>query len=51
MKTEELPDCTKWYIEQAAITCWSLRNEMIKYWRAAVDVLSRAVLVFRKTVL
>ena len=48
MKVEELPDFNKWYIEQANIKNWSFKDEMIKYCRADVEVLSRAVLAFRK---
>ena len=48
MKVEDLPDFNKWHPEQADITDWSLKDEMIKYCRDDVEVLSRAVLVFRK---
>ena len=48
MKVADLPDFNKWYLEQADITGWSFKDEMIKYCRADVEVLSRAVLVLRK---
>jgi hypothetical protein len=48
MKVEDLPDFNKWYLEHADITDWNFKDEMIKYCRADVEVLSRAVLVFRK---
>ena len=48
MKVEDLLDFNKWYSAQADITDWSFKHERIKYCRADVEVLSRAVLVFRK---
>jgi hypothetical protein len=48
MKVEDLPDFNKWYLEQADITDWHFKDEMINYCRANVEVLSRAVLVCRK---
>ena len=48
MKVEDLPDFNKWYSGQADIMYRSFKDEMIKYCRDDVEVLSRGVLVFRK---
>ena len=48
MKVEDLPDFNKWYSGQADIIDCSLKYEKVKYCRADVEVLARAVLVFRK---
>ena len=48
MKVEDLPDFNKWYLEQADITYWNFKYEVVKYCRADVAVLCSAVLVFRK---
>ena len=47
MKVEDVPDFNKWSSEQADILDWSFKYDMIKYCRADVEVLSRAVLVVR----
>ena len=44
MKKDFLP----WYKQQKDIINWSFKNEMVKYCRADVELLSKAVLKFRK---
>ena len=48
MKVEDSPDFNKWYLEEADMTDWSFKDEMINYSRADVGVVSRAALVVRK---
>ena len=48
MKPESYDDFVAWHAEQAHITDWNFQEELIKYCRADVEVLSQAVLAFRK---
>ena len=48
MKVEEAEEFIEWHNENKNITDWNFKKEMIKYCRADVEVLSRAVLSFRK---
>ena len=48
MKVEDILVFNEWYNEQINIKNWSFKDEMIKYCRADVEVLSRSVLAFRK---
>ena len=48
MKVEDVSEFNKWYLEQANITDWSFKDDMINYSRSDVEVLSRDVFVFRK---
>ena len=48
MTTGDYKDFNIWYKEQENITDWSFKNEMVKYCRADVELLSKAVLTFRK---
>ena len=41
-------DFLPWYKQQKDINNWSFKNEMVKYCRADVELLSKAVLKFRK---
>jgi hypothetical protein len=37
-----------WYKQQKDVNNWNFKNEMVKYCRADVELLSKAVLKFRK---
>ena len=41
-------DFLPWYKEQAHVTDWNFKDELIKYCRADVELLSKAVLKFSK---
>ena len=48
MMPEDYDDFKKWYDEQKGLTDWNFKEEMIRYCRADVELLSKTVLKFRK---
>jgi hypothetical protein len=48
MQPDDYTVVKEWYETQKHFTDWDFKTEMVKYSRSDVEVLSRAVLAFRK---